>query len=424
MPIICNATEMQAMSISERTNNIQQKIDQLVREGGGELQFINGTFKIGSIRLGSNLTLKVAAGAELSFSDDILKYPEVISRWEGKETWMYRACLYAKNAKNLKITGDGVINGNGQKWWQRFKDQEKHLKYARPYLCSVEDSKNVEISDLRFVNSPSWTIRPLKCDGILIQNVKVKNPRNSPNTDGLDPESCNNMRITGCVFDVGDDCIAIKSGTEDAEKRIPCSNVLVNSCNMIHGHGGVVFGSEMSGDITNVVVSNCTFKDTDRGIRFKTRRGRGGAIKDVVVNNIVMDNVLCPLVINSYYFCGERGQEEYVWTKAKLPVNQQTPIIDNLMISNIIAKNVRSCAMFVYGLPEKPIKNLMVSDVILKLAGGIAPEEPAMIADAPKYSHKGVFIENTENTVFKNVVVENADSFFVNDENNLNFLTN
>lgn len=141
-----------------------------------------------------------------------------------------------------------------------------------------------------------------------IDNLTIVNPFDSPNTDGIDPESCRNVRITGCHIDVGDDCIAVKAGTEDALEDVPCENIAITGCTMVHGHGGVVLGSEMSGGIRRISITGCVFDGTDRGIRIKSRRGRGGAVEDVSVTGIVMNDVLCPLVINLMYFCGKDGK--------------------------------------------------------------------------------------------------------------------
>lgn len=166
----------------------------------------------------------------------------------------------------------------------------------------------MRMSDFMVHNSPNWTIHPVRCENVTIDNLTIVNPFDSPNTDGIDPESCRNVRITGCHIDVGDDCIAVKAGTEDALEDVPCENIAITGCTMVHGHGGVVLGSEMSGGIRRVSITGCVFDGTDRGIRIKSRRGRGGAVEDVSVTGIVMNDVLCPLVINLMYFCGKDGK--------------------------------------------------------------------------------------------------------------------
>lgn len=409
-------TDIMNRSVQETTAIIQKAINQLDQEQGGHLILEAGEYSVSSLALCSHLTFELESGARLKFSDQPDDYPVVTSRWEGATQKVYRACLYGKNLHNVRIIGGGIVDGNGARWWKLFKAGE--IDYPRPYLLSIENSYTVQIKDLTFVNSPAWTLHPMLSENVKIQNVTVINPKNSPNTDGLDPESCKNVIITGCTFDVGDDCIAIKAGTEDAQEMVPCENLVISNCNMVHGHGGVVFGSEMSGSIKNVTITGCTFQDTDRGLRFKTRRGRGGTISEVNVTNIVMDNVLCPLIVNTYYFCGKAGKEKYVWTKEKLPADERTPYVKHVRFSNLIATNIRSCVAFVYGLPEAPIEDLTLNDSSFSLSPDSTPEAPAMIANAPEFAQGGLFVENTQNCTFKNLQITGAKKVRENVVNN------
>lgn len=404
--------------ITDNSLVFQKLIDEINDNGGGKITIPAGTFLTGSLSLCSNLTLEIGDGAELKFINDPSLYKPVLSRWEGASGLIHQACLYGTNISNISIEGHGTINGNGEFWWNAFKS--KSLDLPRPYLISIENSQNITLKSVTLLNSPSWTIHPLECSGVLIDGVTVRNPYDSPNTDGLDPESCENIKIVNCLFDVGDDCIAIKSGTEATEIKSSCKNIVISNCNMEHGHGGVVLGSEMSGNINGVVINNCTFNNTDRGIRMKTRRGRGGKISEIIVSNIVMNNVLVPIAINSYYFCGPSGKEKYVWDKSTYPVDSRTPQYEHLSFSNIIAKNVKSAAMFIYGLPEMPIKNLSISSTQIYMDQSSKPTEPEMIADAPKLSQAGIFIANTENAQLNNIKVygTNDDLFNYNDSNN------
>ena len=360
-------------------------------------------FLVSSLNLCSNLHLTIEANATLRFTNNHDNYPIITTRWEGREYAMYRACLYAKDIDTLLLDGSGTVDGNGFLWWENFQAGSKDI--ARPYLLSIEHSKNITIKDLHFCNSPAWTLHPYDCDNVLIDGVSVKNPYDSPNTDGCDPESCRNIRIVNCKFDVGDDCIAVKAGTEDALESIACEGMVIANCNMLHGHGGVVLGSKMSGTIKNVTISNCTFVNTDRGIRFKTRRGRGGSISNITISNIVMDNVLCPIVMNLYYFCGDKGKEKLVWDKAPYPVNDTTPKIKHVRIQNINALNIRSCAAIIYGLPEMPIEDVHISDSSFYLDKTSSPTTPAMFADAPKLAQKGFFMENTRNCELRDLLI-------------------
>ncbi|MBB1078668.1 glycoside hydrolase family 28 protein [Limosilactobacillus sp. STM2_1] len=398
-----------ASNQNEDKQYIQKAINQLKNNNGGHLILSGGTFYTGALQLCSNLHLTIEANAKLVFSDDRQDYPVITSRWEGRETSLYRACLFGDHVNNIIIDGTGVINGNGFSWWEEFRKKNKQVPHARPYLLSIEHSHHIKIKDLQFINSPSWTLHPFDCHDCLIDGIYVKNPSDSPNTDGIDPESCQNLRIVNSVFDVGDDCIAIKAGTEDAMQKLSCENVVISNCNMLHGHGGVVLGSEMSGDIRNIVINNCTFTNTDRGIRFKTRRGRGGTIENIVIANISMNNILCPIVMNLYYFCGEKGKDKIVWDKEPHPVSAITPAIKHVRISQLSVMHIRSCAGLIYGLPEMPIEDVSISNSSFYFDSGCVPAEPAMFADAPKLTQKGFFIENTKDCELTNITMSNND---------------
>src|SRR5690606_27564308 len=233
---------------------------------------------------------------------------------------------------------------------------------------------------------------PLLCDDVRISGVRIVNPPDSPNTDGIDPESCRNVRISDCHIDVGDDCIAIKAGSERSAERAACENIAIANCTMLRGHGGVVIGSEMSGGVRRVVIANCVFQGTDRGIRLKTRRRRGGIVEDVRVTNGVMDDVLSPLVINPFYFCGPDGKLPHVADRARHPVDARAPRCRRIAVANATATRVRSCAGWVSGLPEAPIEDLTLDDVVMTFAPDAQPAAPAMADGVPAMAGEGLHV--------------------------------
>lgn len=378
----------------ENTQIINQLIKDVSNQGGGRVEVPAGKFHVTSIELHSNIEFYLSPGATLFFETNNFDYPIVNSRWEGVDREVFRSLIYAEDAVNVSVVGSGTLDGNGKDWWKVFRDKSPELRYPRPTSISFNRCEKVKIADIQVINSPSWTLHPIKSNNVSINNVTIINPKDSPNTDGINPESCTNVRISDCYISVGDDCIAIKAGTEGASERIPCENITIENCNMNDGHGGIVIGSEMSGDVKNVVVSNCVFKNTDRGIRLKTRRGRGGQIKNIIFNNIIMDGVMCPIVMNLYYFCGPGGKEKYVWDKNEYPVTIETPGISNITISNIKAINARAAAGFIYGLPESNIANIKFSNVEISMADNGEPDYPAMMNDLPKMSQAGFWIGN------------------------------
>ncbi|OAS82512.1 MULTISPECIES: glycoside hydrolase family 28 protein [Metabacillus] len=389
------------------TKAIAQAIEACVQAGGGTVYVPAGRFLTGAIILKSNVNLYLEAGATLLFSNNISEYPVVHSRWEGVTRDVYASCIYAENSENISVTGYGTLDGNGQFWWDLFRKQEN--KYPRPKLVSFDTCKHVGIAGVKMVNSPSWTVNPICCEDVSIHNISILNPSHSPNTDGIDPESCRNVRISDCHIDVGDDCIAIKAGTEDTSKRIPCENITITNCTMIHGHGGVVLGSEMSGDIRNVTVSNCVFEGTDRGIRLKSRRGRGGVVEDIRVSNIVMKGVICPFIANLYYFCGPRGKDKYVWDKAPYPITEETPIFRRIHFANITAREVSAAAGFLYGLAEMYVEDVTFDNVTVAMADDAEPGMPAMMSELEPMKQRGFYCGNVTGVSFNRVTVSNHE---------------
>ncbi len=389
------------------TNAIAAAFRECKNIGGGTVFIPSGTFLTGAIHMESNTTLYISPGAKLLFVKDSHAYPLLTTRWEGSERMAHSPCIYGKGLENVTITGQGVLDGQGDYWWNLL--QTGKLEFPRPRFIGLEDCRRVVIEGIKLMNSPSWTINPVCCENITIEKVTIQNPADSPNTDGINPDSCKYVRISNCYVDVGDDCITLKSGTEFNSKRISCEGVTVINCTLVHGHGGVVIGSEMSGGIRNVVISNCIFEGTDRGVRIKTRRGRGGFIEDVRISNLVMKRVMCPLVINEFYFCGEGGKEKHVWDKEPKPVNDTTPFIRRIYVSNISAVDATAAAGFIYGLPEAPIEDVHFSDISVYMTKDGEPGIPAMMTGLKPMKNKGIYCCNIKASTFNRVLIRGQE---------------
>lgn len=300
---------------------IQKAIDKCSAKGGGSVIVPAGIYRTGALTLKDNVNLVIEKKATLLFVYDTKLYPIVKTRWEGVDCWNYQPMIYACNAKNIGITGDGTIDGgagNGN-WWawvghSRFGWQEgmptagkgRHELMAmnrnevpvdqrrcesmglRPQLINIMESENILIEGVTLLRSPFWVIHPAMSKNITVRNVRVWNE--GPNGDGCDPESCEDVLIEGCNFHTGDDCIAIKSGRNADGRRWnrPSKNIIVRNCIMEDGHGGVVIGSEITGGANNVFVENCQMSspNLDRVIRIKTNSCRGGDIHDVFVRRV------------------------------------------------------------------------------------------------------------------------------------------
>ncbi|QTL97300.1 glycoside hydrolase family 28 protein [Iocasia frigidifontis] len=400
-----NITDYGAVGDGKTINTaaFDRAIQECAENGGGTVYVPAGIFLTASITLKSNITLYFEIGSIVKFVQDVAQYKLVQGRWEGSEQELYTSLIHGKDLENITISGRGFLDGQGEYWWQLFKNNE--LKHPRPRFIAFRNCDNVLIEGIRLVNSPAWTINPVECHNVTVNKVTIKNPANSPNTDGINPSSSKNVQIANCHIDVGDDCIALKSGTEDCPKFVSCENITIINCTMVHGHGGVVIGSEMSGDIRNVVISNCIFEGTDRGIRLKSRRGRGGLVEDIRVNNIIMKDVFCTIIMNLYYFCGKGGKDKRVWDKEIYPVDKSTPSFRRIHFSDITAREVRNAAVFLYGLPEMPLEEITFDNISIELAEDARPAVPAMADKIEPVVQQGFYCNNVRDIKFINVRV-------------------
>lgn len=376
------------------TAAIQAAIDHCAAQGGGTVQIPSGNFLTGAIFFHDDISLHIEAGAVLLASQNPADYPVTRNRWEGVEQLTYSPILAGIDLKNISVTGRGTIDGQGELWWKRFT--EKSLEYPRPRMIGFADCKNVFIEGITLKNSPAWTVNPVRCENVIIRGVTILNPPDSPNTDGINPDSCRLVRIMDCYVSVGDDCITIKSGTqfEHPRRRAACRDIVITNCILERGHGAVVIGSEMSGDVQNVVISNCLFIATDRGIRMKSRRGRGGVVENINVSNIIMDHVLCPFTMNLYYHCNGAKGDKVVSDKNARPVDEGTPAFRNIHFSHINATGVSIAAGYLYGLAEMPLEDISLSDVSIEISQNAAPGYPEMADDIPLMTRAGFFIRN------------------------------
>ena len=390
--------------VSDNTETISKLIDS-IEKYGGTLYFPAGEYVTGTVFLRSNFTIYLDEGATLLGSTDHERYPmiEGISGFTRHGHW---GLVSALDAENIAVVGKGRIDARGYSWWETVKGD-----YVRPRTLSFISCKNVLIEGITVVNSPCWTVHPVCCDGVTVRGVSIINPYDSPNTDGINPESCSDVLIENCYIDVGDDCVTLKSGTETDEllRSRPCRNITVRNCRMAHGHGGVVIGSEMSGGVSDVVVRDCTFGDTERGIRIKTRRGRGGYVKHVSFENITMERIGAAITVNEYYRHGELTlPHKITFDTAPQPVNELTPVISDLGIKGIMAENTLGVGVYMYGLPELPISDITISDVTLNVVGQDGGF-PAISAYDRKLSNgEGIFLENTERITLNNVNVRSV----------------
>lgn len=429
------------------TKSIQAAIDDCTKKGGGMVQVPVGLWLTGPIVLKSNVNLNLAAGATLLFTDDKKEFPLVKTNWEGLDQMRNQSPISAENASNIGITGKGIIDGNGDAWravkkdkltetqWKKLvasggllsedgktwypseafrkgsnmtnagaispdKDEaffQSIKDFLRPNLLVLTRCKFVLLEGVTFQNSPAWCLHPLMTAHLTVKNILVKNPWYAQNGDGIDVESCKNVLIENSVFDVGDDGLCIKSG-RDAEGRkrgMPTENVIIRGCTVYASHGGFVIGSEMSGGARNIHVSDCTFIGSDIGLRFKTTRGRGGIVEDIFISNIFMKDIPGEAILFDMYYMAKdpiplSGEKRELPKVELKPVDETTPQFRNFHISHVYC-NGAAKAIFIRGLPEMHVKNIVLENMTLQ-------------------ANKGIDIQEASNIVLRNVKVLSTDT--------------
>jgi polygalacturonase len=404
--------------IFHNSSAFSQAIEACSASGGGRVVIPAGIWLTGPIHLKSNVNLHAEAGALVIFSSNFNDYPLIYSTYEGLRTVRCTSPLTAENAENIAITGSGVFDGSGDAWrpvkkwkmtdrqWSKLvqsggvvdhgKEEiwwptEKALQaqalvkellaseatdielftpardYLRPVLLSFRQCRNVLLEGPTFQNSPSWNLHPWLCEHVTVRNVTVRNPWYAQNGDGIDVESCRYVQILDSHFDVGDDAICMKSGKNEDGRRLgkPCEYVFISNCTVYHGHGGFVIGSEMSGGVKHVWVTDCTFIGTDVGLRFKSTRGRGGEVEHIHIRNVRMKDIAGEAItFNMYYEVKDPSGE------AAVPVSEETPRFRDIHIYDSLCVGAGKAVLF-KGLPEMPIERIEIDGLTVTANEGV-----------------------------------------------------
>lgn len=406
---------------------------------GGLVRLADGDFVSGPLFLKSHTRLEVAAGASLLGLREIAAWPMLpatlpgpndlttfLGSWEGESLACHAGLLNILSAEDVMIYGEGRIDGRAgfDTWWapDRIAYEKRPERGAlpggaaiawRPRLIYAIDSHDLTFEGVTLTGSPSWTLHPLHCADVRAVNLSIAAPADSPNTDGLNPESCTGVTITGVHFTVGDDCIALKSGKLSMAKRAlrPTRDVAISNCHMQDGHGAVVIGSEMASGVYNVKVRDCLFTGTDRGLRIKTRRGRGkdAIVRNIHFDNIRMENVGTPFVINSFYWCDPDGKTDYVGSTEPLPVDDGTPSLGGFTLTRIQCTGVRLAAAWLLGLPEQPIDGVTIGGFSVRYATGVTPDAPDMAASIPAVARQGIHISHARHVRLDHIDIDGQD---------------
>lgn len=413
------------------TQSILAAIDAQSKKGGGVVLIPSGLWLSGPITLQSNINLYLAEGATLLFTNNFDAYPLVKANFEGLPQMRNQSPISATDAINIAITGKGIIDGNGDAWrtvkhdkltesqWKKLtasggitssdnrtwyptaktqkgssmnnpgaispeKDDAFYNSikdFLRPNLVLINRCKNILLEGVTFQNSPAWCLHPLMSEHLTVRNIFVKNPWYGQNGDGIDVESCKNVLIEKSVFDVGDDALCMKSG-RDAEGRkraMPTENVTIMGCTVYASHGGFVIGSEMSGGVRNISVTNCTFMGSDIGLRFKTTRGRGGVVENIFIKDIYMKDIPGDAILFDMYYMAkdpvpQAGEKRELPKVEFKPVDESTPIFRNFNISNVYCNGAER-AIYLRGLPEMHLENIVLQNMVFQTKMGIEIEE-------------------------------------------------
>ncbi len=371
--------------VKDSTEAIRAAIAAANKAGGGRVVVPPGRFLTGAIHLKSNVNLHVAAGATLLFDRDPRKYlPVVFTRWEGMECMNYSPLIYAFEQENIAVSGAGTLDGQaGQQHWWPWKgrrrpasaaggstqDKARNLLvrmteegvppekrvfgdggFLRPNFIQPYRSKNVLIEGVEILNSPMWEIHPCLCRNVTVRGVRISS--HGPNNDGCNPESSVDVLIKDCVFDTGDDCIAIKSGRNNDGRRVGMAveNIVIQGCQMKDGHGGVTIGSEISGSARNIFAEDCRMDSPrlDRALRLKTNSVRGGVIENIYMRNVTVGQVADAIVhVDFHYEEGNTGKFK--------------PTVRNIEVRRVTSKK-SNYALYLRGYPESPIENIRLED--------------------------------------------------------------
>ena len=436
--------------------------------GGGVVLVPAGMWLTGPITLKSRINLHLNSGALIQFSSSKDDYPLVLSYYEGVRAVRCQSPITGLNLEDIAITGSGVIDGNGGYWRQVKKDKlteyqwkelvasggvvdgdkwypseqaresndlaardnlpevqtlenmKPYKDFLRPVMVSLVGCKRVLLEGVTFQNSPAWNVNPLMCEHVTLRNLTIRNPWYSQNGDGLDLESCRIGTITNCNFDVGDDGICIKSGKDEKGRKrgMPTELFVIRDCIVYHAHGGFVVGSEMSGGVRKIFVSNCIFMGTDCGLRFKSLRGRGGVVEDIYMENIRMTNIATEAIRFNLFYASKSPSEDPLTEDPVIkeqPVSEATPVFRNMSFKNIICEGAEK-AIMMQGIPEMPVENMTFENMNIRAREGISFNyvKDLTFRNVNLTVEKGnaVSVVNSKNIVFDSFLSTGQDQLF------------
>lgn len=379
---------------TDDTVAIQTALDACGKAGGGTVKLPKGSYYSKPLTIRTKTTLLIEEGATLLASTNHSDFLKVPGDWlQAKSGGDFVPFLSGKDLENVTIAGRGVIEGNGAVWWEAAEEARRKVSgftLPRPNLIVLTRANNLVVRDVTIQNSPKFHLVPTECDGVLISNVTILAPERAANTDAIDPSVSRRVTITKCLIDVGDDNVAVKSGKRMDGREFAVEDLTITDCTFKHGHG-LSIGSETVGGVKNVLVRDCTFEETDNGIRIKSDRKRGGTVENVVFENLTMKNVRGAITLTSYY-------PRIPATDEAQAVTETTPKYKNITIRNLTATSSKAAGVIV-GLPESYVENVLLENVSITAEQG------------------GLEVRNARGVTFKNVKVtaKKGEPFIIKD---------
>ncbi len=352
------------------TDAIQKALD-ACKDSGGTVEFPAGTYLSKPLTLYSKTTVKLDAGAKLEASTNQMDFMKAPGDWlKARSSGEFIPFICGQNLTDVTLTGDGVIDGNGQVWWpeaEKAREIKPGYTLPRPNLVVIENSKNVRVENITLQNSPKFHLVPSDCEDVVVSNVTILAPVRAANTDAIDP-SGRRMLITKCRIDVGDDNVAIKAGRKIPGREFQSEDITVTDCTFLHGHG-MSIGSETLGGVRNVTVRNCTFENTENGLRIKSDLRRGGLVENITYSDITMSNVTPAITFTCYYMNNSAGDPKRA--QADPPsTGQNFPMYRNIRVTNLKATSLKSAGV-ITGMPDNCISNVIFENVQISAPKGL-----------------------------------------------------
>ena len=349
------------------TAAIQKALD-ACKAAGGTVEFPAGTYLSQPLTLHGKTTIQLDAGATLQASTNQMDFMKTPGDWlKAKSSGDFIPLIGGKDLTDITFTGSGTIDGVGAAWWpeaEKARQIKSGYTLPRPNLIVIERSKNLRLENITLQNSPKFHFVPSDCEDVVVTNVTILAPERAANTDAIDP-SGRRMLITHCKIDVGDDNVAIKAGKKQPGHDFQSEDITVTDCTFLHGHG-MSIGSETAGGVRNVTVKNCTFANTENGIRIKSDTRRGGIVENLVCDGITMNNVNPAITFTCTYqgsSAGDAKQPSGAQTNAA-PAAGNIPVFRNIRISNLTATCPKAAGL-IAGLPESCISNVVLENVMI-----------------------------------------------------------